>query len=191
MKKTKDEIHKWLICISGFLQDEGKPTGMVRLFTALHAAHASPGTRLELRCYNDDWNALAEFIWRLRPTGAPPVIRIFAYSWGGTGALNLARELDRRGLKVDHIVLSDAVYRSDWLINRWLAMTPLPVLEVPLNVRQVTLYRQNRNLPAGHDVVPLNRMTTIHRQSAPFEKVDHEYMDDLNKFHRTAMEVAG
>ena len=184
-------IRCWHIVIGGFRQHEGKPTGMVQLWRRLHARHAEPGVCVELRSWNDDWRDLAELIWRVQPEDEPVVVKIYAYSWGaGWGAMQLARELARRGVHVAWMVLSDPVYRSPWLVTRWLALVPWRAILVPPNVRVVHWFRQKTSLPAGHALrVHAPRRTII--TPAVWGEVSHLYMDDLRSFHRECERVAG
>jgi hypothetical protein len=183
-------ISTWHIVISGFLQHEGKPTGMVALWRRLHRRHAAPGVCVELRAWNEKWRDLAELIWRVQPEERPPVVKVYAYSWGaGWGAMQLARELGRRGLAIDFMVLSDPVYRSPWPGMRWLALARWRAIQVPPNVRVVFWFRQRASLPAGHALAARRNDRTIITPPVWVE-VDHQYMDDLPLFHRQCERVS-
>jgi pimeloyl-ACP methyl ester carboxylesterase len=183
-------IRRWHIVIGGFRQTEGKPTGMVRLWHRLHELHAQPGVCVELRSWNDNWRELAELIWRVQPEDEPVVIKVYAYSWGaGWGAMRLARELSRRGVNVSWMVLSDPVYRSPWIITRWLALVPWRSILVPPNVRVVHWFRQRVSLPSGHALRPQRKERTV-ISPAVWADVSHLYMDDLRTFHRECERVS-
>ena len=190
MKTQTPAFRTWHVVISGFLQDEGKPTGMVRLWRYLSAEHSGPEVRVELRSWNDNWRQLAELIHRVRPRRDEVAVKIYAYSWGaGFGAMELARQLGRRGLCVEQMVLSDPVYRSRSLPLRWLAMLPVNAISVPDNVRRVAWFRQRRNRPAGHQLAAENPdKTTI--EPAVWADSVHQYMDDLQAFHLECERVA-
>lgn len=184
------EVRAWHIVIGGFRQTEGKPTGMVRLWQRLHALHAAPGVCVELRSWNDNWRDLAELVWRVQPDREPVVIKLYAYSWGaGWGAMQLARELSRRGIAVRWMVLSDPVYRSPLFFTRWLALVPWRSIAVPANVRVVHWFRQRVSLPAGHSLRPQRKDRTV-VTPAVWAEVSHLYMDDLRLFHRECERVA-
>lgn len=185
-------IHSWRVVIGGFLQDQGRPTGMVRLWRNLDAAVSAPGARVELRNWNDNWRQFAELIWRVQPSDGSVRVDLFAYSWGaGWGAMQLARQLARRGVPIAHMVLSDPVYRSPWLPFRWLAFCPWRPIVVPRNVRQVTWFRQRRNRPSGNRLVAEDPQRTAIRPAQGYEAdVVHEYMDDLLAFHRQCERTA-
>lgn len=183
-------IRHWHIVIGGFRQTEGKPTGMVRLWQRLHELHSQSGAVVELRSWNDNWRDLAELIWRVQPDDEPVVVKVYAYSWGaGWGAMQLARELGRRGVNVAWMVLSDPVYRSPLAITRWLAMVPWRSILVPANVRVVHWFRQRLSLPAGHLLRPVRKERTVITPPV-WAEVSHLYMDDLKSFHKEAERVA-
>lgn len=183
-------IRQWHIIIGGFLETEGKPTGMARLWLRLHQLLTPRGACVELRAWNDNWRDMAELIWRLQPEEEPAVIKIYAYSWGaGWGAMQLARHLQRRGLAVGWMVLSDPVYRSPWIITRWLAMAPWRSITVPHNVRVVHWFRQRLSLPAGHTLVAARSDRTVITPPV-WAEVAHAYMDDLRVFHRECERIA-
>jgi len=179
---TRLNIDKWLICISGFLQTEGTANGVVKLWRRLRK-YAEPTCCVELRSWNDNWNNLAELIWRTKRNGKMPDVRIFAYSWGGQSSMTLARQLARRGLSVRHMVLSDPVYRPWCWLGRWRAMLPLNRIMVPSNVAEVRWFRQTQNWPRGHDLKAEDTASTIIADAFIEEAVSHSYMDDLDDWH--------
>ena len=184
-------INTWHVCISGFLQREGKMNGIVQLWSDLHFEHAGSNTRVELREWCGNWGNIAEWIWRMRPV-EPPKINIYGYSWGGFSATLLSRQLAKRGLHVDNLVLSDAVYRHRYLFGQWRALVPWMKIKIPSNVKNVTWFRQWGNLPRGHTLVAEDPNSTIIRN--PFEVRDgttHQYMDDYRPFHDEAKKKAG
>lgn len=182
-------IEHWDIVISGFLQDEGKPTGMVALWQLLRE-NASPTRCVILKSWNDSWSDLAERMRRVGPIGGPTIC-VYAYSWGaGHGAITLARELRTRGLRVAHMVLCDPVYRSRFLSFRWLAMSKAPNITIPGNVNRVDWFRQHENLPAGHDLHPENPKATKIGPAVWLERT-HQKMDDAPEFHAECIRVAG
>lgn len=177
---TAHPIQEWHVCISGFLQDEGRPTGISRAWRSLHNARTRPDARVELRSWNDDFKALAEFIWRFRDEYCDPTINLYGYSWGGAGAVRLAEELHRRGLRVDHMVLCDPVYRHPYWLGNWRAFWPWSTIVIPENVREVTWFRQSLSLPKGHDLMAQSPRTILHQ---PVElSADHLHIDEEPAF---------
>lgn len=183
-------IDRWHVCISGFRQHRGSPTGLEALWQRLRAAHHNGVAAVELCAWNDNWSALAEFIWRFRRDGQPPRIGIYAYSWGaGWGFIQLARQLRRRGLEVQHAVLSDPVYRHWYRAGNWRAFVPGIPIEVPANVRRVQYFVQRQNWPRGHRVIAADATQTA--IWAPITlNADHEKMDDADEFHETSLVAA-
>jgi pimeloyl-ACP methyl ester carboxylesterase len=189
MGVTEAPIRSWHVVISGFLQDEGEPTGMVSLWRRLRRL-SDAETCVELRNWNDNWRQFAELIWRMRPADCEPDVRIYAYSYGGGwGAMQLARQLKRRGIGVRVMVLSDPVFRSPWLLLRWLSLVSYAFIVVPDNVRNVIWFRQTTNRPAGHHLIAQNPDRTRIAESKWVE-VAHQYMDDLPEFHEACEEEA-
>lgn len=190
MIRAARPISVWNICISGFLQHEGHPTGVVALWRDLHAEHAGADERVELRTWCDNWSALAEFIFRYRTHEGQPTINVFGYSYGaGWGAMQLAKQLRRRGLFVSRMVLSDPVYRHWYPLGQWrLLFSAIPIW-VPDNVKHVSWFRQSNSFPWGHDLKADNPKLT--RVETPITlTLSHVYMDDAQPFHELCRKVA-
>jgi len=60
-------IKTWHVVISGFLQRQGAPNGMLSLATELHRTYAGPECMVEMRLWDESMAGLAEKIWLLRP----------------------------------------------------------------------------------------------------------------------------
>lgn len=181
-------IAKWIIVIGGFTQDAYRPTGVETLWLKLRR-FVEPHVSLQLREWNDDFEGLAERIWRLKPDGLEPDVRINAYSWGaGHGGIELSKELGKRGISVTKMVLCDPVYHS-W-VAPWRAVWSLvePRITIPANVREVWSLRQDNNRPRGHDVKAVGTKTVVHEPVVV--KRGHQYMDDASEWHSLAVEVA-
>jgi thioesterase domain-containing protein len=181
-------IREWHIVIMGFAQREGAINGMVECWRQLINAVKGTAARVELRSWNSDVEDLAEFISKLQPPDLPPRICIHGYSWGGMTAANLCRALRRRGLNVDRVVLSDAVYRHWYPWGNWRAFAPWRAIRIPDNVRRVTLFQQKESLPMGHPVAADNPGKT-HVDPVKWLKVDHKWMDDQTEFHRACVQT--
>ncbi len=185
--KPTARIHGWHIVISGFLQHRGKANGMSRLWRTLHAKHAAPDTVVELHAWNDNWDALAEFMGR--SSTIAPRIKIYAYSWGGASALKLARALLLRKVSVGYMVLSDPVYRHWYALGQCRSFWPWSVLRLPMKVGNVFTFRQKINWPRGHAVVKTDHNTHVW---PPVEiKLSHQAMDDSKAFQIECERVAG
>ena len=116
------------IIISGFTQTLRAETGSERLWLQLRK-HSTPGRMVIMREWRADWRGVAEHLSRV--CTSTPVIRVYAYSWGGGwGFIRLSRELEKRGLVVASAVLCDPVYRSPWL-PEWLPVNPLSMMRFP------------------------------------------------------------
>jgi len=184
------EMREWHVVISGFQQRSGTLNGTVRVWGDLREIVAGrPDACVELLTWDDDNADLAERISRLAPLDEMPLINVYGYSWGGMSAANFARQLRRRGLAVNHIVLCDAVYRHWYWAGQWRAFVSAWAIRIPDNVHQVTQFRQKESLPMGHaikadnpgltEVGPINWLTT-----------DHCWMDDHPAFRKACREAA-
>lgn len=179
----------WHIVIGGFLQHEGQPVGMVRLWRELYGLHASPETVVALRSWDDSMSNLAEMMYRHRPhSGESAQVKIYGYSWGGASAINLCRRLDELGFSVERLLLCDAVYRSWVPIMRFFrAFCPHRKLRVPENVRRVEWFFQRVDWPRGHRVTANQEMT----ESTGTElHLPHCNMDESSAFHEAAYAAA-
>lgn len=193
MKQQRFQFH---IGISGFLQSEGKENGILNLTEKLSAAgfnrHA---VRVWYRPWNSDWAEVAEHIWNIGQKSDVGIdVNIFAYSWGvGWGSMQLATELGKRGIDVQHLVSCDGVYRHPQFWLRWLSLTKrnaslAPVIRVPSNVLEVHPFHQRQNRPQGHELVATSTAQRIHRS---IERTrTHQFMDDDAAFHDRCLRVA-
>lgn len=111
------------------------------------------------------------------------------YSWGGYTAIKLAQQLAKRGLRVRHIILSDAVYRHHYWLGQWRALVPWTKIVIPKNVQEVTWFYQRQNLPRGHNIVALNGKTIIN-PGISVHGITHKYMDDCDQFHEAVLRIA-
>lgn len=179
-------IKRWNICISGFLQNKYEPNGFDKLFTKLNQ-FSNPDTYLLYCPWNSDWKAIAEWIFRMSDDDV--TINIFAYSWGvGYGFTRLARQLEKRNLKVNHAVLSDGVYYPG--VFKWRALIPIRPITVPCNVRTVDWFYQSTNTPSGHSLVAECPEFTNIKDPTFVHGVTHQYMDDLREFHIKCLRIA-
>lgn len=179
--------------ISGFRQHVGYTHGLVRLRERFLAAGLQHGVdhRVSLRTWHDDVRRMADELVVLHDlTGQCPRIGVYAYSYGGWAATRFARALQRRGIRVEAMVLSDPVRR--WplrlqkplsLLPRW---APWQTLRIPANVREVHHFYQTVDLPQGHRLAADGETTIMGRRL----DCGHARMDDAEEFQRAALCVA-
>jgi hypothetical protein len=186
-------LRTWHIVFAGFLQTCGTANGMIGLWRDL-LQYASPETVVQFRCWNDNVDDLAESIWRqAQNDDVVPAIYVYAYSRGGSTAMDFARALGERGLSIRRMVLSDPVYWRGCALRRaWQALNPYSVIRVPGSVDEVDWFRQTLRWPRGHDLVTEDSgvyRACIHE---PFvvPDVSHQYMDDLPAFRERCLQVA-
>lgn len=173
--------------ISGFLQKLGAANGQFRLWKELQQNHSN-GTRVEFRTWASDWDGEAELIYRA--SGEKARVMLAGYSWGGASAFRFAERLQQRGIDVELVITSDAVYRSwfpSWSVK--LARTVLgePKIYCPTNVQCVIPFRQRVDpIVRGHEIVGHDLATLIGATHWIEEK--HTLMDDAPVYQRRVRE---
>ncbi len=187
---SRHNVKDWIVCLSGFTQNHGNLNGISRLWADLHNSWTGPPQRvIQYHTWHINAENLAEFIFRLRPDEGRPRILITGYSWGGQTALNLASELNERGLPVARMVLCDPIYRYPMWIGRWTAFLDRIKLTVPPNVDELHWFYQRRNKPSGHEPVASDGSTTLVHGGVELKRT-HEYMDDAQEYHDKVHECA-
>lgn len=180
-------------CISGFLQTDERPTGMFRLAERLHLQGFNNCiSRVRLDRWNANWASVAENLWLLGQQHQVEVaVNIYAYSWGvGWGAVQLARELQKRSITVHHLVASDGVYRHRWFrLPSILGRDQGPTIRVPANVMRVRSFHQTLNRPQGHKIAGDRDFRGMIEESVELNAT-HQYMDDNQVFHTAAIDAA-
>jgi len=172
------------VVISGYMQTRGQNCGLSKLWRELYHRHSSKQVLVVRAAWDDSMGDLAEMVWR--ETMAPQVA-VYAYSWGGPTAMNLARQLGFRGIGVDIMVLSDPVYRNLWKL--WRVFFRWPKIKVPPSVTRVRWFRQYDTWPFGHELVPENPEATDIRDAVRLY-CSHAYMDDADEFQVACHEEA-
>jgi len=176
-------ILRWHVVASGFTQTERTWHGMVRLWRDMHARSTAAEDGVSLRTWDSDWAALAEHIFLVQENQGQRIkVACYAYSWGCSGVMKLVRELNKRGIPVESMVLSDPIYRSPWMTCAWLAMTSWKKIVVPNNVRMVRWFYQKQNLPQSQGLVAQDEKRTMIFEPTELLR-NHEYCDDSRQFH--------
>lgn len=184
------ELAEWHVIISGFRQKSGTLNGTVVIWSDLIRLVANrPGARVELITWNADVEDLAERISRLAPVDAMPLVNVYGYSYGGMTAANFARELRRRGVEVNHMVLCDAVYRHWYRLGWWRSFFSWWSIKIPDNVKRVTQFRQRESLPMGHKI-KVNHPGRTKLGPIQWLKTDHCWADDSVAFRKACLQAA-
>ena len=184
-------IPVWHLVISGFTQTLEKPSGCQNLWEKLRSERSNGETVVDLEPWNADWAGIAELIWRFRPARKPPRVFCYAYSWGGGwGFPQLAGELLKRGIEIQHAVLCDAVYRPKCRLFLIESLLRSSRVIVPANVREVDWFYQREGLPMGHEVVAADPEQTDIHPGVQIFGVTHHYMDDQSCWWEKCREVA-
>lgn len=185
------------ICVSGFTQNRGYYHGILALREKLIADGHNAGLhrRVWYAPWTADWDRMAaELTIVANQHGLQPVVNISGYSYGGYGALKLAKALEPKGVRVRSVTLCDPVGR------RWWWPRPLPaatsmlsrdfafVLKVPANVQKLNEFYQTENRPQGHQLGCYRNAT----EQGVFMKLGyrHQRMDDAPEFHQCVLDEA-
>lgn len=191
MSETPD-IHTWHVIVGGFRQTTGEPTGMQSLFKMMHSRFARKGVEISPLEWNSRFADFAELIRWTSPGARKTRITIASYSWGTTGARNLARELYKRGFGVHSIVSSDGVYRHGYWAGQWRALVPWSTIYMPGNVKEVHYFVQRDDkLLKGHKID--REEGEAFPKIAPPIVLDgrvHNFMDESEEFHEAALLAA-
>ena len=177
------------MCISGFTQTEARRHGVFKLKERL--IKETKSQRVMLREWNDDWKKVAEHMWLLGQSDNIE-IQVYGYSWGGGwGAMQFAKYLRLRGIKIKTMVLCDAVYRHGWVALRAKSMFPRKYvkIKVPDNVEEVFAFHQTQNRPQGHVIVAQDDQKTLVHDSVELH-YSHQFIDDSKEWHDKVLEMA-
>ena len=177
---TISEVH---VIFSGFKQKTATINGTVRVEDRiLKIVQNRPNVRVILLPQNADVVDVAERIAKTQDdSGRETIVNVYGYSWGGQTAADFARELQRRSIKVQWMVLTDPVLRASrflfffWLFQ-WRAFVSWLPIRIPRNVKHVVWFRQRNNYPRGHDLVADDPIETD-RAEAVILEADHCWMD--------------
>ncbi|MGE0605526.1 MAG: hypothetical protein AB7O62_00265 [Pirellulales bacterium] len=183
-------IDDWHICISGFRQPPGYPSGIQTVWSRLRRAHNNGRVAVEYWEWCAAWDQVAELIWNFRRPGHVPRVFIYAYSWGGGwGFTRLARALQKRGIEVPTAVLCDPVYCSPLWVGWFAAFLSWKTIRVPANVKRVLHFFQRQNWPRGHRPVAVDPSATLVEPGREL-RLEHHYMDDAEEFQSLCVDVA-
>ena len=184
-------------------------TGSDKLWDRMRPLSSPETTILTPQEWKFDAAAMANWLHRHLPQKDHTIL-VAAYSWGGGwGFPQLAKECDKRGLRIRMAVLCDPVYRSPYFIGKWKSMVNrndwysvggilAPKIKVPASVDEVAWFYQRQNKPQAHKLVAINPWTPVTIGEAPnrgtlihpgveITGVNHAYMDDADIFHDKVM----
>ena len=178
-------IEKWLIPITGFTQHGGAANGFDKLWNALRPLACESTSVVTPQRWRANFDHLADFVDR---HSINPTISVFAYSWGcGHGFIQFAKQLEKRGLTINHAVLCDPVYHS-W-VRPWRALLCSPAIKIKPNVTRVSWFRQYMNKPRATNLRAVDPRKT-HIEAAVVLRRTHEFMEDSSEFINKSLSVA-
>lgn len=196
MAALLEPVNRWVVCVTGFGQSEDRLTGVEMLQDVLRRQCSSADTVVVLRSWRDSPGSLAQRIANRSPDDFDPHIVTIGYSWGGYSSVVLARELQKRGLTVDHMLLCDAVWRGRFMMSYPLSLTDAFTITIPSNVKHLYTWRQCANTPRGskirleHPYDEGEERGTLWDYQEEHKHITHQHLDDLRSFRKKAKELA-
>lgn len=178
-------IDEWIVSVTGFGQREGHLTGLEILHTLIRKKCSGVESIALLKSWNDNTNDVAERIWRMRRIGGTPRVVLIGFSYGGYTAVLIAKELQKRGIKVSHLFLVDAVWRYSRYFPSFVSLLPFWRIHIPTNVKKVINWRQYVSKPKGHKIV-VDPDHTEHEEHTL--DVIHSYCDDHPDVYQRVLE---
>jgi hypothetical protein len=197
----------WIVFGSGYLQRMGDNQGIPALaaeFEERYDEHA----RIDLRRWDDNWDDLAEWIFRRCSSVENIKLLCICYSWGvGFGFHNFAHACRNRGITISGAVLSDGVAH---LGNRWshrLGLSQVGAFWPPRSpcfrkVRRLRLwlpdniikentywFTQENSLLRGHDIY-WEDTKELAANKQIIKNRTHSFMDECAEFRRRSIDVA-
>lgn len=180
----REPLTRWINCFNGYTQGDRWRTGVGRIHREILSTCSGPSTYTNLSSWRDDVANIADNIteWCERPQ----VVAI-GYSYGGWTAVLLCRELQLRGVSVEHLVLIDAVWRPWQRLASPRSLCDGMKIVVPTNVHRVLSWTQKKSKPSGHEVEVNQATTGIERRSL---NVSHIYADDQPEVREAVLDIA-
>lgn len=185
------------IVASGNTQREGQGHGAELLYSKLRR-FAAPDTFIGLRAWDTDPEALAKHVALFSKWA--PIVNVFPYSWGaGEFTAKFSFEMAKRNMRIDNIIASDPVYRSQWFepvpglghLMRGIGVARKGNITLAPTVLNVVSFVQTNNIPAGGRFVATSPHTTI---AAPIDLTAtgrrHNDMDEAHEWHDACIACA-
>ena len=184
-------IDNWIVCVTGFTQNEGRITGLERLQTYLHERCHGRRTRVVLKHWKDCMECLSNRIYNNLPPleHGSPRITLIGYSYGGCSVIRLCNYLRKCNIRVTNLLLVDPVWRL-WNIPTPLSLLNVWTFTIPKNVKNVWYWRQNFNKPSGHSIKLESRVTHWRNEGQLPLNEPHSAMDELLEVHKVALDVS-
>lgn len=164
-----------VILFNGHGQSSRTNTGLGKLRKQIK--QADDETEAWLFAWRHDTPTLAAWIQKTRAFWP---VYVIGYSYGAQTGVLLCRELQRRGIKVKHLFLIDAIARPRPRIGSLRSLLDWFCICIPQNVRRVTSWRQRVSKPSGHRIFT-DMVHTAH--VANTLNVPHAQADDQKEVH--------
>jgi hypothetical protein len=183
-------IRVWIFGATGFRQGLDNSTGLELLWRKLRRLSRPDVCVTTPQPWNDDPEAMADYIARNSAPGA--VVFFYGYSYGvGNYFLALAKALQGHGMTIDTAVLCDGIRR--FRVGKWFslrAFRDLVEIEVPANVEMVYAFHQREDRWLHGHLVTAVDPTLTEVEMIELHGYDHASIDEAGSFHRVAIKEA-
>ena len=169
--------------VNGWLQGARHKTGLGQITNELEAL----GEQATLLGWREHPKRTAAEIKRTTQEGGDSIY-IVGFSYGGYSATTLCWELSAIGVRVEELILCDAVYRLWDRLASIRSLRNIWSIHVPTNVKRVTSWRQKVSKPSGHRVVVDGRYTSLDSRSL---LVRHAQVDRAPEIKEHILAIAG
>jgi len=184
------------ILISGFTQHRGYAHGWFKLRELLLNEGFSSGVdqRVWLETWQVNTKRLADSIQILTGLYGNVRVGIYGYSYGGGfGSLRLLRQLAKKNVQVEKVVLADPVFRPAWLPRPMpspLSLLPFdiqPKIRLPKNIGDLVHFYQNVNVPQSPYLITNAVSGNVEHREL---HVPHQMVDEHPDVHRAVLKCA-
>jgi len=175
--------YRAILPASGFRESKYRARGFDRIYLEILRGYSSPDTIVYgIEEWDSDPDAL---LIEMQRFGVKRLMLV-AYSWGcGVLAYRLMQKALEYGIHISVACLCDPVFRSRWLptwlpLNPW-SLTRFPTITIPPSVSRVCWVRQEKTIPAGHDLIAEDPRCTMITEPAVLQ-YSHTAIDDSEEF---------
>lgn len=198
----------WIVFGSGYMQHMGDEGQGIPAMAAEFEERYKDLARVDLRRWDDDWDDLAEWIFRRCSDVKNIKLLCICYSWGvGFGFKKFAHACRSRGIVIGGAVLADPVAHLGGRFSHRIYLAQAAAFWPPRSpcfrcVRRLRLwlpdnidkqntfwFTQENSRLRGHNIYWLDTQQRAENKTVLKFRV-HSYMDEAPEFKQRAIEVA-